>query len=438
MRFNPGGCLLALAWVRVPRKRSIRWRAVGVLALTARYCFCGKDLHDGRKKDMSTQLSLFGGDLFRFSRPIRLVEFFAGYGSQSLAMDYLGLNYESWRICEWNWKSCIAYSLLHCRNSREDVSLGYTRKGVAGTIIGMGVSSDWSSPCSAEQIARMPEGRLREIFSAIRHTNNLVDISRVHAKDLFIEKEEGRKHDYVFTYSYPCQDYSSLGKQKLAHRGSGTRSSLLWEFERIMKELAAAKERPEVLLMENVPMAHRGKSKADFADWCHSLESMGYSNYWSDLSSDDYGVPQTRERCFMVSVLGNRQYVFPEKRKLTVFLPDLLERNVPEKYYLTPEQVHNISRWNNTGDRMHYMFRNGLEAKTITTFAGRNDYQCNYVIEKSGRVRRLTPRECWRLMGVKDEDFDRVNGRFSDTVLYHLAGDSIVVDVLKAIFGEMI
>lgn len=116
-----------------------------------------------------------------------------------------------------------------------------------------------------------------------------------------------------------------------------------------------------------------------------ALESMGYSNYYEDLNSDDYGVPQTRNRCFMVSILGQYSYIFPNKIPLEYRLKDLLVAKAPEKYYLTEKQMQNITLWNNTTNRMERGEKDS--AGTLTTHAGRNDYDCNYVPIKENTKR---------------------------------------------------
>lgn len=119
-------------------------------------------------------------------------------------------------------------------------------------------------------------------------------------------------------------------------RGSGTRSGLLWEFERILKSCT---ERPQVLLMENVPEVCRGKNAAAFADWLSTLESLGYRNYYKIQNAVDYGIPQNRERCFMISLLGDYYYTFPEPAPLETCALDYLEERVPDRYYLTADDL---------------------------------------------------------------------------------------------------
>jgi DNA (cytosine-5)-methyltransferase 1 len=119
-------------------------------------------------------------------------------------------------------------------------------------------------------------------------------------------------------------------------KGSGTRSGLLWEVERILDE---STELPQVLLMENVPQVIGKKNIKDFQKWRSKLESLGYSNYVQLLNAKDYGIPQNRNRCFMVSILGDYYYKFPKKKKLELRLKDVLEDKVDEKYYLSDDMV---------------------------------------------------------------------------------------------------
>lgn len=141
------------------------------------------------------------------------------------------------------------------------------------------------------------------------------------------------------TYSFPCQDLSLAGKGKGMEKGSGTRSGLLWEVERILNECT---ELPQILLMENVPQVHGKKNIDDFQQWIKALENLGYSNFWQDLNAKNYGIPQNRNRTFMVSILGDYKYEFPKPFELKLKLKDMLEDEVDEKYYLSEKAVNYI------------------------------------------------------------------------------------------------
>ena len=125
--------------------------------------------------------------------------------------------------------------------------------------------------------------------------------------------------------------------------GNSTRSGLLWEVERILKELPED-ELPQVLLMENVPQVHAEKNKEDFENWCKFLRSKGYFNQYIDLNAKNYGIPQNRERCFMISMLSD-EYVeidFPEELSLETVMKDFLEDEVDEKYYINNEKAQKL------------------------------------------------------------------------------------------------
>lgn len=141
----------------------------------------------------------------------------------------------------------------------------------------------------------------------------------------------------LFTYSSPCTDFSNAGAQAGGEEGSGTRSSLLWECR---KTILAKK--PKYLLFENVKALVSEKFLYLFEKWCKELESYGYANYYQVLNSKDYGVPQSRDRIFMVSILKTDDepdpyYEFPKPVPLTKCVEDILEDNVPEKYYMKQE-----------------------------------------------------------------------------------------------------
>lgn len=126
-------------------------------------------------------------------------------------------------------------------------------------------------------------------------------------------------------------------------KGSGTRSGLLWEVERILTEIRDSNgELPQILFMENVPQVHSQDNMPDFRKWLDFLESLGYVNYWQDLNTKNYGVAQNRERCFMFSFLGEYNYKFPNPIPLTKRLKDYLEDNVDEKYYINNEKAQKL------------------------------------------------------------------------------------------------
>ena len=510
-------------------------------------------------------------ETYKITKPIRLITLFSGYDSQALALKYLGVNYEHYKTCEWAIKSIQALKDLHFENDNTDYSKELSTNEIKEYLFNKGISSNYNDPMSNEQVSRLNEKQVRTIYNNIKATHNLVNIQQVKGDDLCIK--DTKEFTYLLTYSFPCQDLSLAGKGK-GMSDTTTRSGMLWEVERILTE---CKEKPQILLMENVPQVHGEGNKGDFNKWQFRLEELGYKNYWQDLIATDYGMPQTRNRCFMISILGDYNYTFPKPIPLKLKLKDLLEDNVGEKYYLSEKMLQYITskddkykvnennltinrevacskttrEGNTRADTTDYIceelpknfnltcllknkateiskitdkantlmardykgfgnqemnaviqIKNNtkkgyLEAKegdcidlcqpgsqtrrgrvqkqksqTITTMGGEHLGVCvgTYQYAKSDkfmqgkdrfqkgknvadtiqasqkegivnsdlRIRKLTPKECFRLMGVKDEDYDKVAKNQSDSSLYHLAGDSIVVDCIKAIFKELI
>lgn len=223
-----------------------------------------------RKRDLFCK-----NNKFKITKPIRLIELFAGIGAQAKALENLGVSFEHYCICEWDKNSVNSYNIIHNTNF---------------------VTSD---------------------------------ISKITADDLRIVDTD--KYDYIMTYSFPCTDLSNAGKQLGMQEGSGTRSSLLWEVGRILSE---CKELPKVLLMENVVQVHNDSNRSEFMRWCNYLNSLGYKNYMKDLSALDYNVPQSRIRCFMISILSDDDYVFPNKITRTNTVFDYLEKATNIDYYV--------------------------------------------------------------------------------------------------------
>lgn len=240
------------------------------------------------RMDIYEEQSIFGFPEYKITKKIRLIEMFGGIGSQAMALRDLGADFEHHRLIEFD-KYCV------------------------------------------------------QSYNAIHHTSfEPTDIRNVHGKDLAIRERE--RYCYILTYSFPCTDLSIAGKMKGMSKadwkkGESTRSGLLWEVERILKELPK-EELPDVLLMENVPMVHSDQNANDFMSWQDFLNSLGYFNFIQDLNAKDYGIPQNRERCFMVSILSDDfiSYEFPKPIKLEKVMKDFLEDKVDEKYYIDNEK----------------------------------------------------------------------------------------------------
>lgn len=379
---------------------------------------------------------------YKIIKPIRLIELFAGYGSQYLTLKYLGANVKHYKICEWTAKSIQAYNDLHIQDYF-DYSGNISDDNILKVLIELGVSINYNEPATKQQLKRQ---NFRKIYNNIIATNNLVNIQNAKGEDFKIVDKD--QYDYIMTYSFPCQDLSLAGKGK-GMADTSTRSGMLWEVERILNELKSTNSLPQILLMENVPQVHGTGNVEHFNKWQLALEKLGYKNYFQDLIATDYGIPQTRNRCFMVSILGEYSYTFPKPIPLKLKLKDMLEDNVDEKYYLPEKYYKNIEYYEENKNQIAYLNYSKQEqsnrvwnienvSPTLCASYRANDYLQNIKIKIDNKIRVLTCKESFRLMGVKDEDYENVAKNQSDSSLYHLAGDSIVVNVLMAIFKELI
>lgn len=220
---------------------------------------------------------------FKIDKPIRLIELFAGVGSQAMALRNLGADFEHYKVVEFDKYAIASYNAIHGTNFET------------------------------------------------------MDITKVKGEDLEIVDTD--KYTYIMTYSFPCQDLSVAGKMKGMSKDSGTRSGLLWEVEKLLNEV---ENLPQVLLMENVPQVTGKKNIDNFHLWLKFLEDKGYSNYVDTLNAKNYGVAQNRNRTFMVSILGEWNYNFPKQITLTKTIKDYLEDEVDEKYYINNEKAQKL------------------------------------------------------------------------------------------------
>lgn len=211
-------------------------------------------------------------------KPIRLIELFAGYGSQAMALRNIGANFEHHRVVEIDRYAIASYNAVH--------------------------GTDFEP----------------------------TDICEIHGDDLGIVDKD--KYEYMLIYSFPCQSISVSGKRDGFEKGSGTASSLLWEVERLLNELSETDSLPQTLMMENVKALTYSENAGLFQVWIDYLTSIGYKTSWKILNTKDYGIPQNRERVFAISFLDkSRNYVFPQTIPLIHRLGDLLETEVPESFY---------------------------------------------------------------------------------------------------------
>ena len=414
-----------------------------------------------------SQISIFdGAKPLRIRKPIQLIELFAGYGSQALALKYLGVPFEQTLISEWAIPSILAYKDLHF--PRTEPLLAKTRYDVAVRMLTDKISRDYKTPLTEERIRRMAKKTVMDVCNAALVTGNSLSICKT--ESIVSALANSRDSTTVMTYSFPCQSLSLAGKLDGMEEGSGTQSSLLWEVGRLLRNAHENGVLPDILLMENVPEVVGERNIGVFRRWLELLHSLGYRSKWQILNAKDYKVPQNRRRCFMVSWRSDDYYDFPDPMPLEHRLKDLLEKDVPDSYYLTDKHIQYVMSPKRFGK--HTRITDGdCIAMTRTADAGNNwtgdfisEFPVAYdtynrkmrtggiagtvqtrnipkhqdvIVEAPKQVRRLTELECFRLQGVKREDFERLKVRQSSSSLYHMAGDSIETTCLMAIFGKM-
>ena len=224
---------------------------------------------------------------YNSDNPLTVIELFAGYGSQRMALErlrhaYPEFDYKVLAISEIEPNALKAYQAVHgdCPN------LGDVSK------------IDWATHSELKGVG-------------------------------------------LVTYSFPCTDISNAGKQEGFSEGSGTRSSLLWECEKCFRAL-----RPKYLLMENVKALLQTKFKPEFERWVALLDSLGYTSFWEVLNAKDYGIPQNRERVFMISIRrdsadDNISFNFPAPIPLETCVEDYMEpaEGLAESYYISRERI---------------------------------------------------------------------------------------------------
>ena len=352
---------------------------------------------------------------------IKVIELFAGVGSQAMALRNIGIDYEVIGISEIDKFAYKSYEAIHGK---------------------------------------------------VKNFGDITKINKLPYCDLL-------------TYSFPCQDLSIAGQQKGISKD--TRSGLLLEVERLLLKAKENGALPKYLLLENVKNLVGKKFIKDFERWLSFLNNLGYYSNWEVLNAKDYGIPQNRERVFVISSLENMHYKFPKPSELKSKMKDLLEEKVDDKYYLSEKYLKCFSDMKNRngftrGERFNpRKLEECNTAFAITTRAGQRATD-NFIIQlgnlkntesfggnpHTGRVyspdgispclntmqggglepkilqsedykiRKLTPLECWRLMGFSDNDYYAAKSvGTSNAQLYKQAGNSIVVTVLEAIFRNL-
>lgn len=308
--------------------------------------------------------------------------------------------------------------------------------------------------------------RIHSVYESIHGpTENLGDITKL----------KSIPECDILTYSFPCQDLSILGNRKGLQKNSGTRSSLLWEVERLLK---SSDRLPGLLVLENVKQLASPKHIENFKLWLSTLEGIGYKNSWKVVNSEDFGLPQKRERVFVVSSLG-KEFSFATGNKKST-LGDFLksDEEVREEYgdtlhFKCPKMAERIwktinnTQSTNSTNRVygrkgitHALTTQGSHPGNFGAVLYSSELEDNFPLREKTKglsmeelkkknlgfdinsVRLISPRESMLLMGFSEEDCDNAKkhmkkSKIKETFFYHVAGNSIAVPVLEAIFKNL-
>ena len=368
---------------------------------------------------------------------LRVFEAFAGIGAQASALKRLNINYEIVGISDWFIDAIECYAAIHCKNKKVQVP-----NDIAEVDAYLSQFTFSADSVKKFDLKRLSEDQRRDLYRANKQANNYGSITELKGEDM--------PETDLLVYSFPCQDLSTGGLGKGMGKGSGTRSGLLWEIERILRELKELDRLPEYLLLENVKTIKAPTNINDLNQWLEFLESIGYQNdECMILNSLDFGVPQDRERAFIISHLGdklNLGEVISQKKKPRSFnIHDFIITDYDSDPILRMEA--DMAQLNKTPSRDVMWKINGIDpitrdttVRTITCNMDRTHTAALFKYDgiKGDTYRRLTLREAFLLMGFNTDEYVSASSLgFSYRKLNKLIGNSIVVNVLTAIFEAM-
>ena len=407
---------------------------------------------------------------------LKVLEAFSGIGAQAKALERQNIEHRIINTVDWDINAIVAYDIIH--NGKQDLSQyeKLNKQDLISKLSKYTLSPDGKTAYQNGDISHVNIAGLRSVLAAIERSHNLVSITDMTYQDIPEDLD-------LFTYSFPCQDLSIAGvwhgNMSGIDRDAHNRSGMLWEVERILKECVEHRHCiPKMLLMENVNNILAPRHMGNFQEWIDYLGKIGYYNKVYKLNAKRFGIPQNRTRVFMLSVYvgddENKRTIIDnyfnthnlESDKYVQMLPlnrltikDILRIDYSQSRYL---EEANESQLNNTESRQKIIAENDhvyeeatkeyiAEIKTITTKQDRNP-NSGVIAYRTGIVgkadyRYLTARECFIAMGFDEADFDRLiennimlgknRPMFSMGKLIKMAGNSIVVNVLEAIFIQV-
>lgn len=406
----------------------------------------------------------------------RVVETFSGIGAQAKALERIGIQHSIVNTCDWDMGAIIAYCQIHNGKVNTEKYKDVSDEQIDKELSKMTLSMDGKKPVNAKTFSRFTAEMKRILYAAIKETSNLVSITDVKGEDIPEDID-------LFTYSFPCQDLSMCGywhgNKSGISRDAHNRSGMLWEVERILSEMHdGGRTLPNFLVMENVTNILSKTHKADFNEWLNTLDKLGYYNKIYRLNARNFGVPQKRERAYMISIRYDHEAeklmdivrYFSEHnledietatnyRSRQFNLKDVLRVDYSDVKYKAEADANQP---NDTPSREKILRENDMLfdgenvrdmiVNTVTTKQDRNPNSglISYENGAEGKTkwRYLTPRECFMLMGFDEDDYDRAmaynpeytkNRRLlTNEKMIKMAGNSICVDVLEALFRQII
>ena len=365
------------------------------------------------------------------NKKLRVFEAFAGIGAQHSALERVNLNYEIVGISEWFINALLVYDAIHS-NLHEDIGDIPSYDDQIKYLKQFTFSKDSVNPI--KDISRLSRNEIENLYIVNHRVKNYGSITEIQGKDM--------PECDLLVYSFPCQDLSTGGKTLGMKKGSGTRSGLLWEIERILKQLKVINKLPEYLLMENVKAIYAASNKADLDQWLSFLESIGYKNGTKMvLNAKDFGIPQDRNRAFIISQLGKpvHDQKLLDYHKKADSISSFLRTDYSNPTF---REEANKAQLNNTISRreMWNINHREIDAPTVNTITCNMDRSntaamFKYKGPKGDTFRLLTIREAFLLMGFTEEEYEKtLRLDLSYRKMNKLIGNSIVVNVLQAIF----
>lgn len=367
------------------------------------------------------------------NKKLKVFEAFAGIGAQSIALQRLGIDYEVVGISEWFIDALHCYDILNNDQSIEIPIPSYEEQ--LEYLNRFEFSKDSIHPTT---LKGMSKKAIEDLYVVNHRCKNYGSITKIDGTDL--------PDMDLLVYSFPCQDLSTGGKCHGMGKGSGTRSGLLWEIERILIDLKNMDRLPEYLLMENVTTITADSNIKDLNQWLKFLEELGYCNdECMKLNAVSFGVPQDRTRAFIVSHLGTPlntdKKIKIEKKPYKI--SDYLKYDYSNPVY---KAEADDAQLNKTPSREQMWEINGMDInentiiRTITCNMDRTHCAGLFLYngEKGDSYRRPTIREAFLLMGFTEEEYEKTLAlKYSYRKMNKLIGNSIVVDVLVEVFRAM-